>query len=231
MSSVSTFISLAAIASSAAPVLSAPIPVSHDITARGLGSLIQGLVGAGEDTIENLIGGFFGADSSGSSSASTSTDTANAGTTATPVSPVETRQLAGLAEGLAGKVLGKVAGSVGSDIGGEIESILGKVFDKSNSTSKRELDARLSIPSSVITGALKKLGEGVISGAALGGLEKLLGGDSSATTTTAAASATGAASSRRDFSDLSDAEVNTLLEYINDMGTKATRSVSLNELD
>ncbi|KAJ6628469.1 hypothetical protein B0H10DRAFT_158415 [Mycena sp. CBHHK59/15] len=71
-----------------------------------------------------------------------------------------------------------------------------------------ELDARFSIP----TGALKKLGEGLLTGGAIQGLEKLLG--VAAPSTTAAASAP-AAPTPRAFSDLSDDEVNQLLEWVN----------------
>ncbi|KAJ7109835.1 hypothetical protein C8R44DRAFT_264185 [Mycena epipterygia] len=192
------------------------------IEARGIASILEGLIGPG---IEGIIGDFLGGGSSG---------TASSGTTATTVS---TRQLASIAEG--------VVGSVGSGI----ESILSKLFDRRsfsdlsdgevnqlleyvNGMDKRELDARFSLPSGLITGALKSLGEGALSSAALAGLEKLLGGGSSSTTTAAAPAATDAsAASRRAFSDLSDDEVNQLLEYVNGMGTKAARSLSLNELD
>ncbi|KAJ7121408.1 hypothetical protein C8R44DRAFT_786239 [Mycena epipterygia] len=212
----STIIALTLIAASA-PGFSAPVPAARElptngIEARGIASILEGLIGPG---IEGIIGDFLGGGSSG---------TASSGTAA--ATPVSARQLASIAEGLVGSV------------GGGIESILSKLFDRRsfsdlsdgkvnqlleyvNGMDKRELNARFSLPSGLITGALKSLGEGALSSAALAGLEKLLGGGSS--TTTAATP-----SARRAFSDLSDDEVNQLLEYV---GTKAARSVSLNELD
>ncbi|KAJ7112588.1 hypothetical protein C8R44DRAFT_882353 [Mycena epipterygia] len=88
-------------------------------------------------------------------------------------------------------------------VGGGIESILSKLFSRSFTDlsdgevnqlleyingvdkDKRELDARFSLPSGLLT-SLKMLGKGVLSGAAIGGLEKLLDGtgDSDSTTTT-----------------------------------------------
>ncbi|KAJ7082323.1 hypothetical protein C8R44DRAFT_753805 [Mycena epipterygia] len=117
-------------------------------------------------------------------------------------------------------------------IGPDIEGIIGTFFG--GGSSGTALNARFSLPSGLITGALKSLGEGAPSSAALAGLEKLLGGGSSSTATAAAPAAfhcdrTDASdASRRAFSDLSDDEVNQLLEYV---GTKAARSVSLNDLD
>ncbi|KAJ7112580.1 hypothetical protein C8R44DRAFT_882344 [Mycena epipterygia] len=206
---------------------------SNGVAARSIASLLEGFLGQG---IEGLVGDFLG----GASSGTASTDTDPTTVSARQFGPIE-----GLSD-----VIGTV--------GGGIEFILSKLFSRPftdlsdsevnqlleyiNGVDKREfeLNARFSIPLGLLT-SLKTLGKGVLSGAAIGGLETLLGGagDSDSTTTTtdttdpaAPPSATDApAASLQAFANLSDSEVKQLLEYINGMGSKAARSASLNELD
>jgi len=211
----------------ASPALSAPLPVAEtrelearlSLPAGTLGSLIKslgkGILSGGAVTgLLSLLGE--GDDSSSSTTPSTRDLEARAG-------------LASLLEGLVGageetleSVLKKaVIGGVASGVGAEaVNTVAG-------SNNKR------GVPAAVVTDAAEAaekgiasvIGDGVVSGigSAVGGLgigaiiSKLFGGgDSSSTTTT----------SKRALKDLTDEEVNTLLEYVNTLngGSNAVSS-------
>ncbi|KAJ7112609.1 hypothetical protein C8R44DRAFT_882374 [Mycena epipterygia] len=231
----SAIIALTLIAASA-PGLSAPVPAARElpttngVAARSIANLLEGFLGQG---FESVVADFLG-------------ESRRELPAPAPIPPPSAHANSAPSRAL---------------LGGGIEFILSKLFSRSFTDlsdsevnqlleyingmdkGKRELDARFSLPSGLTS--LKTLGKGVLSGAAIGGLEKLLGGagdsDSTTTTTTTTTDTTDPAAppsatdvpvvSRRAFTDISHSEVNQFLECINGMGTKAARDASLNEPD
>jgi hypothetical protein len=211
----SAIVSLALVAV-ASPALSAPLPVAEtrDLEARlslpagALGSLVKslgkGILSGG--AVTGLLS-LLGEGDSSSSSTPSSRD-------------LEAR--AGL-----GALLGKLVGA-GEE---SLESVLknaviggvasGAAVEGVNAVAGQSSSKRASIPAAVVDDAAKAaektigsvIGDGVASGvgSAVGGLgigaiiSKLFGGDSSSS------------SSKRALADLTDEEVNTLLEYVNEM--------------
>lgn len=211
----SAIVSLALVAA-ASPALSAPLPVAEtrDLEARlslpagALGSLVKslgkGILSGGAVTgLLSLLG-------EGDSSSSTPSS----------------RDLE--ARGGLGALLGKLVGA-GEE---SLESVLknaviggvasGAAVEGVNAVAGQSSSKRASIPAAVVDDAAKAaektigsvIGDGVASGvgSAVGGLgigaiiSKLFGGDSSSSS-----------SSKRALADLTDEEVNTLLEYVNEM--------------
>jgi len=222
----STVISLALVAA-AAPAMSAPVSQAA-VEARELEARLSLPTGALGDLVKSLgkgllsggaVTGLLSLLGEGDSSSSSTTPTSR---------DLEAR--AGL-----GSLLGKLVGAGEESLESVIKNaVLGGVASgvavEGVNAAAGQSSKRASIPAAVVDDAAQAaektigsvLGNGAADGigSALGGLgigaivSKLFGSsDSSSSSTT---------TSKRALADLTDAEVNTLLEYINDMNTNST---------
>jgi len=219
----SAIISLALVAV-AAPAMSAP--VSHAVEARELETRLSLPTGALTDLLKSFgkgilsggaVSGLLALLGEGSSSSSSTTTTSRR--------EVEARTLASLLEDLVGAG-GKSLESVIKDalIGGAASGVAVEgVNAAAGQSSKRSLPvsiiedgaeaAEATISSVIGKGAADGLGS-ALGGLGIGAIVSKLFGSSS--------SSSSSSTSKRALSDLSDAEVNTLLEYINEMNNNGT---------
>ncbi|KAJ7679039.1 hypothetical protein DFH06DRAFT_1290834 [Mycena polygramma] len=159
MFSASTFISVALIATSCAPVHGAPVPVTRDLSplaARGLAGVLLGVMGSSlESAIDDI---YNGGDTPRRELASVAEDAVRQDSTGIRSSPGNS--IRGDVSGVLNTLFSRAVENLSGD---EVNTLLGYV----NDADKRDVEARFS-------GAAASLSGGAIAGAALSGLESLV---------------------------------------------------------